>query len=125
MSSDKAAFWAELDAMFESPPAKPKAVVAEGQIVREADVTVSGADANAEGGKPREVQVRRPEPSWRVGANDDGYWTMTEHGRQWIRNRERWRRNAYGYYELATEDEDEGNVVSRYNPLSNENIWRR
>jgi hypothetical protein len=41
---------------------QPRVVVAEGEIVRDADVTVSAADVNAREGKARMVEVRRPRP---------------------------------------------------------------
>jgi hypothetical protein len=55
----KAAVWAELDEMFGKRPAKPKAVVADGVAVRDADVRVSRADPNAVEGTDRVVEVRR------------------------------------------------------------------
>jgi hypothetical protein len=46
------------------PPAKPKVVVSDGDVVRDAKVRVSVDDFNAHNRGQTEVEVRRPDPEW-------------------------------------------------------------
>jgi len=43
---------------------KPKVVVSDGRVVRDADVVVSPRDPNAWHDKATSIQVRRPDPEW-------------------------------------------------------------
>jgi hypothetical protein len=64
MSELRRQVWAEMDEFHRQYVARtnrqrPKVVVSGGEIVSDVDVTVSGADVNATGGRSR-VVVRRP-----------------------------------------------------------------